>query len=457
MSLSRRDFVQRAGASLLLKTQLLRAQQAAVHGVAAQGATTEGAARSAKLRSHLDQDWFRKGLLDEIDRWRNSAELPSGFVQQSLDRQWRPAGEQVGTLSSQGRHIVMRARGYDLTHNPAYLDSVRRIADFTLTKFRDPRYGGHFFSVSPDGKVIDDRKDAYGAATFFLGLSHAARVTRDAKYRQAALETWAQMKKGLRDKAGLFKYATTPDYSQPPGPPPTNGGGDAVAYAPPPSPPGNNTQDPLMYVFDALLAYYDATGSKQVLAEAEAHGNAVFTKLFQSETGSVPEFYDASWKLLREDGVGHAQLGHQFEWAYLWSLAVARGFPHRDLQQYGERVLAFGMKAGYDPKTGGTFSISDSEGRPVKGPKELWHQCEFLRALMNYAAVHDRGDLWAAFDKSLAMFKEHFIDAQYGGFFSNYYDPKTPSDAAQLGKNGMDCFHVSGMYSEALMLTGGLS
>ncbi len=448
MGLSRRDFVQRAGAALLLKTRLVQAQQGPSQGA------HEGATHSAALRRHIDRHWFRKALMDEIDRWRNFAELPSGFVQQSMNRQWRPVGQQVGTLSSQGRHLFMRARGYDLTHNSAYLDSVRRIADFTLVHFRDRQFGGLFFSVAPDGKVIDDRKDAYGTATFISGLSHAARVTRDDKYRQAALETWGQMKKGLRDKAGFFKYATTPDYSQPPGPPPTEGGGDAVAYAPPPSPPGNNTQDPMMYVFDALLAYYDATGSKEALAEAEAHGNLMFTRLFQSEPGCLPEFYDADWKPLPG---GPCQLGHQFEWAYLWSEAVAKGFPRQDLQRYGERVLRFAMKAGYDPETGGTFSITDYEGSPVKEAKGLWHQCELLRALMNYAAVHNRVDLWAAFDKSLRMYKEHFIDARYGGYFSDYYDPNTPPDEAQLGKSGMDCYHVCGMYSEALKVTGGLS
>ena len=39
---------------------------------------------------------------------------------------------------------------------------------------------------------------------------------------------------------------------------------------------------------------------------------------------------------------------------------------------------------------------------------------------------------------------------------SAYYDPKTPPDNAQLAKNGMDCYHVCGMYSEALKLAGGL-
>ena len=147
-------------------------------------------------------------------------------------------------------------------------------------------------------------------------------------------------------------------------------------------------------------------------------------------------------------------MGHQFEWAYLWSQAVDKGFPRRDLELYGERLLNFGMKAAYDAENGGIFSGGDYAGRPVKAPKGLWQQCEFLRALMNYAAVHNHNELWAPFDKSLGMFKEHFMDAQYGGCFSTYYDPKSPPEEAQLLKNAIDCYHVCGMYSEALRLTG---
>jgi mannose/cellobiose epimerase-like protein (N-acyl-D-glucosamine 2-epimerase family) len=210
----------------------------------------------------------------------------------------------------------------------------------------------------------------------------------------------------------------------------------------------------MMHLFEALLAYYDATGSKEVFAEAEAHGNAMFTKLFQDTGGYLPEFYDAEWKPLPESPQGHVELGHQFEWAYLWGQAVDKGLPRRDLQLYGERLLNFGMKAAYDAENGGIFSGGDYAGRPVKAPKGLWQQCEFLRALMNYAAVHNHNELWAPFDKSLGMFKEHFMDAQYGGCFSTYYDPKSPPEEAQLLKNAIDCYHVCGMYSEALRLTG---
>jgi cellobiose epimerase len=416
--ISRRRLFQAAGASALLGSRVALAQRVAP---------------SSAARKHIDADWFRKALKEEIDHWRDAAELPTGFVQQRIDRQWRPTGQQIATLTSQGRHIFMRARGYDLTRDPAYLQSLRQIADFTLANFRDSQYGGLVFSVSPDGKVVDDRKDSYGTAFAIFGLSHAARVTHDERYRKAAFEIWADMKKNLRDQAGFYRLQMTRDFSK------QN---------------GTLSQNPMMHLFEALLALYDATGSKEILSEAEAHGHAMFTKLFQSKGGYLPEFYDAEWKPLPENQRGHPDLGHQFEWAFLWSQAVERGFPKSDLQSYGERVLSFGMKAAYDTENGGIFSVGDYAGNPVKAPKGLWQQCEFLRALMNWAVLHGRSDLWEPFDKSLAVFKEHFADAQYGGCFSTYYDPKSPPEEARLFKNGIDCYHVCGMYSEALHLTG---
>jgi cellobiose epimerase len=244
------------------------------------------------------------------------------------------------------------------------------------------------------------------------------------------------MKKNLRDQTGFYKLSTSRDYSQAR---------------------GTLSQNPMMHLFEALLALHDATGSKEILADAKAHASAMFTKLFQEKGGYLPEFYDGEWKPLAENQRGHADLGHQFEWAYLWSQAVAKGFPRPDLQLYGERLLNFGMKSAYDTANGGIYAVGDYAGNPVKEPKGLWQQCEFLRALMNYAVVHNHKELWQPFDKSLGVFKQNFMDAEYGGCFSTYYDPKAPPEEAQLAKDGIDCYHVCGMYSEALRLTGVLA
>jgi mannobiose 2-epimerase len=109
---------------------------------------------------------------------------------------------------------VSDGRGYELTRNRVYLDALRRGADFLLAHFRDPQYGGWFYSVNPEGKVLRDYKDCYGHSFTLFGLSHAARITGDERYRRAALDTWAEMKKNLRERWLLQPQTDRPSHDQ---------------------------------------------------------------------------------------------------------------------------------------------------------------------------------------------------------------------------------------------------
>jgi len=138
---------------------------------------------------HIDCEWFRQAILEEVGHWRAATVTPSGFLQPALDREWQPAGRQTATLVSQSRLLYVLATGYELTRNEAYLEAVTKGADFLLEHFRDREHGGWFYSVSPDGVVLDNSKDSYGHAFAVFGLAHAARVTGAERFRDAALRT----------------------------------------------------------------------------------------------------------------------------------------------------------------------------------------------------------------------------------------------------------------------------
>jgi mannose/cellobiose epimerase-like protein (N-acyl-D-glucosamine 2-epimerase family) len=388
-------------------------------------------AASPETARHIDREWFRQTLAGETAHWRQAAFRPNGFFAVSLDRQWRPVGSQNGTLVTQGRQITVMAAGYDLTHEPAYLEAVKKGADFLLEYFRDTEKGLFFYSVTPEGKVVDDSKDSYGMAFAILGLSRAALVTKDKRYSDAALETWAQMKEHLREENALFKPKMDRDYAR------------VTAQ---------NTQNPMMHLFEALLALHDATGSKAVFRDAQAHADAIFTRLFDSREGRLPELYDRDWKPAPPEQGGYFELAHQFEWAFLLSHAVEKGFPKRYLA-IGQRLLNYGMKVGYDEEEGGVFSRGDYQAKAVRGPKGWWEQCESLRTMMHYAALRGRKDLWPAFDKTLDFARKNLIDPEYGGWYYSY-DPKTPRQRTGKGGVWQAGYHVCGMYREALRLAG---
>lgn len=380
----------------------------------------------------LDRNWFRQALTEEAAQWRAAAYTPNGFFQPSLDRQWRPASKQTGTLVSQCRQMFVMAAGYEVTRDAAYLEALRKGSDFLLAHFRDTEYGGYFFSTAPDGKVLDDSKDSYGHAFVIFGLSHAARVTGDARYREAALAAWAEMKRHFRDGPVFLKPRLNRDFTQAR---------------------GVNSQNPMMHLFEALLALHDATGSREVHRDARALAEAIFTRLFQDQGGYLPEFYDSEWKPSPPDKRGHIDLGHQFEWAFLLSHAVEKGFPKQYLKT-GGRLLDYGMKIAWDPEAGGVYSRGSYDGVVVKEPKMWWQQAEHLRAVMHYAALRGRADLWPAFDKSLGFVKRNFIDSEYGGWYFDY-DPDRPREEkrAHKGIPTQVGYHVAGFYAEGLRLS----
>ena len=146
------------------------------------------------------------------------------------------------------------------------------------------------------------------------------------------------------------------------------------------------------------------------------------------------------------------ELGHQFEWAFLLSRAVERGFPEEYLKT-GRRLLDYGMQVAYDREEGGIFSRGDYDGNVRPAPKGWWEQAELLRALAHYAAVRDRDDLWQPFAQSLKFVQRRFIDAEHGGWFRSY-EAGVPRSVEEQNKGSvwMVGYHVTGMYWEALRM-----
>jgi hypothetical protein len=145
---------------------------------AAQGARP-GITRASQaiIDQHVDRKWLKSNMMDLLTHWMNASVEPNGFIQENLDRQWKPWGTQrEASLNGQGRQLYTLVIGYEHSRDKRFLDAVTRAADFLL-KMRDPQYGGYFNRTAPDWKVIDDTKTGYVSFTVF-SFAHAYRVTK---------------------------------------------------------------------------------------------------------------------------------------------------------------------------------------------------------------------------------------------------------------------------------------
>jgi len=389
-----------------------------------------------QLVRRIDYTWFRERLMQETERALKTLVTPTGFLggagrggapSPPPQSGYRPTGLGTGTPTSQGRSLFVLSLGYELNRTPEFLEALTKAADFIQNHFRDKQYGGLFAVVDLSGKVLDDRKESYGTAHAILGLSSAARVSGRNSYGEGALQIWSEMKKGLQDEYGLFKRETSRDFK-------VEG-------------PGKKTQNPVMHLFEALLALHNATQSNVVYGDIERLANTVLSRLYR-EPGYIPELYDRNWKPIpagppgqtEPDGspldpynsyaaaaqTGHIEIGHLIEWAFFLSRAVEKGFPRRYLN-FGEHLLNYALKVGYDHHSGGVFGYSDYNGKPTAASSTSgWQIAELLKVLMHWAALRDRPDLWELYEKSLAAVKS----------------------SASLPSG----YHGCGMYAEALRL-----
>jgi cellobiose epimerase len=391
------------------------------------------------IDQHIDRQWVKKNLLELNEHWMTASVMPNGFIQENLDRQWKPWGTQrEASLNGQGRQLHTLVEGYEYSHDKRFLDAVTKAADF-LMKMHDDQYGGYFNRTTPELKVLDETKTGYVSFTIFP-LANAYRVTKDPRYEKAAMQSFHEVLAKMRDgqffKSGLKRDFSGPEASAYGGRESRGGGGAGVARGAPGSgaPAGGpgagrgglGRHSLNVHMFEAFLALYEATKSKEVWDEITAE-MAAMEKLYDYDLGYLPEGYDENWKPMAAatpNGSARLNTGHLFEWASLFSKAVELGADPKFIQ-LGSRSIDLGLKNGYNEAVGGLGGV-DAQGKATQ--MLWWPQCEVLKATARYAILHGRTDLWKYFDKTLAFVKTNYLDTEDGGWFEDVI-PGTPREA----------------------------
>jgi len=393
---------------------------------------------TAASEKGIEYSWFKAHLLNEVlPKWLSVSPRPNGFLMPSFDESWKPTKYAISTLTTQSRLLYNFSIGYELTGEKEYFDVVVRGAQFLLEHFKDKEYGGWVFACGPDGKVLDFHKNSYAHAFAILGFSHVYHVTKLNEYKEAALYTWQILKSKFRDRHGGFAYKMTRDFTD----------RDTV-----------REQGPVMHLFEALLALATLCEVSEAVKEAEFIAEFVVTNLLRPGTGLLPETYSLDWRVPCEDGC--VWIGHAFEWAYLLSRGVEIGLPSSYLLP-ATKLLDYGIRVGYDPRDGGVYSTSSLAGEVTSKRKDWWSQCEAIRALLHFAVIRGRDELYEPLTKTVDFVKSDFIDHEHGGWYE-YRDTDLSPTGQDKGHMGISdhkvvglCkvdYHVVGMCVEALRI-----
>ncbi len=138
-------------------------------------------------------------------------------------------------------------------------------------------------------------------------------------------------------------------------------------------------------MFEALLALYDATKSKEVWDEITAE-MAEMEKLYDYKLGYLPEGFDADWK---STGGTNFNVGHLFEWASLFSRAVELGADPKFVA-LGSRSIDLALKISYNKPDGGVWMNASVNGEIARKYMIWWSECETLKATARLISRHGR-------------------------------------------------------------------
>ncbi len=241
--------------------------------------------------------------------------------------------------------------------------------------------GGVRHMLDQNGKPFDDRRDLYDTAFVVFALSHAGRALKRRDLIAKAEELVGWLEANWAHPAGGFRE------------------GDVT-----PCPP--RRQNPHMHMFEAFLALHGVTRKPEHLFRASSIAYLFATRLFDSNAGALPEYFDDNWVPAPGEEGRICEPGHHFEWS--WLLTRWRAAGGGDLQHEAERLRVHGETYGVDPAG---FAIDETylDGSPRATTSRLWPHTERIKAnLARYEMTRDANAATAvvqAVDALMAYFE----------------------------------------------------
>ena len=139
-----------------------------------------------------------------------------------------PRGGFYGEVASDGtvlydapRGVILNARliwsfaaAYAALKDTQYLVAAVHARDWFLEHFCDHKYGGVYWSVTPEGERLDDKKQLYAQGFAIYGLAELYKVTRDDEVLKNAVNLFQVVETHFADREnGGYMEALSRDFS----------------------------------------------------------------------------------------------------------------------------------------------------------------------------------------------------------------------------------------------------
>ena len=310
---------------------------------------------------------------------------------------------------------------YRIVGKQEYLDTATRAKREIIDRFYDKIYGGVYWSLAPDGKPADRKKQIYALGFAVYGLSEYARATGDAEALEYAVRLFRDIESHSfdRERNGYFE-AFTENWS------PIE---DMRLSAKDLN--ECKTMNTHLHILEPYTALYRVWKDPELEKQLRNLITLFSFRILDRSTGHLRLFFDENWKC-SHDIVSY---GHDIEASWLLYEAAGVLGDSELLKQVTPTIISIADAAseGYIPGGGMIYEFHGKNGA-IDADRHWWVQAETVVGYFNLWQITGRKD---ALEKTCGCWdfiKRHIVDRSGGEWFwSLRTDGSTNTDDDKAG------------------------
>ena len=358
-------------------------------------------------------------------------------------------GGYFGEIDSQGRGRESAPKSAILgarilwTFSAAYrvygLESYRQLADrvqaYYLQYLIDKRYGGAYWTVTPDGGILDATKQTYATAFGIYALSEHFRATGNVQSLDAARSLFRLLEDKVHDHdKGGYREVFARDYAKP-----LKEGVDGREGP-------SKTMNTHIHLLEAYTNLYRVWPNDELEACLYELIGILESKLYDAKTGHLILFCDDDWKSLEPVD----SYGHDIETA--WLLAEAAEVLGDEATSASIRQQSVRMTdAAYEGLCQDGVIIYEKTAKGLEEKQSWWVQSEAIVGSLNAWQITGQRKYFDQAVTSWNYIKSHFIDPKNGGWWCNL-DAKGKHNDKEMKGSMWNCpYHNSRMGLESIL------
>ena len=248
---------------------------------------------------------------------------------------------------------------------------------------------GYVHRLTPEGAVLDARRDTYDHAFILLALATVHGLEKDAQIRVELDALLSFLDGQLRSPHGGFHEGLPVSLPR--------------------------RQNPHMHLFEAMIAIFDATHDLSFQHRAGEFFSLFLANLYDKHKHVLGEYFEDDWSKIEPVIV---EPGHQAEWVWL-----LKGFERITGCPTGQRraeLLDSALRY-RDAATGCLVDEGDAAGNIRRHTRRLWPQTEIAKA---WIAQAESGEAGAADEARAALVRleRHYLGHPVAGGWYDQFD-----------------------------------